>query len=267
MTTIGTGFSGVFQGKVAFPHESKGFEHTNDKIIGSDGALFVLFLRTVIVYIFVVLAIRIMGKRQLGELQPNELVVTIIISNIATLSLQDNGLPILGTILPIFTLVGCEVIISWVALKSVGVRRMVAGNPRIIIRDGLVDQLVMKSLRWTIDDLLEQLRVKDIFDITEISMAVVETSGSLSVYSKYPYRPLTPRAAGIQPPGPNADSPPVVLVSDGSVSQDGLRFCGVDRNWLNRILEKDGCTLGGVFLMTCDRNLSYHIIRKEKRKA
>ena len=205
-----------------------------------------------------------MGKRQLGELQPNELVVAIIISNIATLSLQDNGIPILGTVLPIFTLVACEVIISFCSLKSVIIRRLVSGNPIIIIRDGCIDQREMILLRWTIDDLMEQLRINGVFDITEVSFAIVETSGSLSVSLKPVYRPLTLNQLHITSNENNA--PPVVIISDSKISDDALRYCGVNKNWLYSILKKENFIIADIFIMTCDRSLNYNIIRKEREK-
>jgi len=226
--------------------------------------LLVLFLRTILVYIFVIAAIRIMGKRQLGELQPNELVVTILISNIATLSLQDSGVPLMGTILPIFTLVACEVIISFSSLKSLKVRRAVSGNPIIVIRDGLVQQHEMQKMRWTVDDLLEQLRVGGYFDVSEIAFAVVETSGSMSVYPKFPYRPLNAQNMNVTTEDPNADAPPMVIIRDGVLSMDGLVYCNVDKIWLDNIMRQENCTPETVFLMTCDRNREYHIVKKGK---
>jgi len=226
--------------------------------------LLVLFLRTIIVYAFVIAAIRIMGKRQLGELQPNELVVTILISNIATLSLQDNGVPLLGTILPIFTLVACEVIISFTSLKSLKVRRVISGNPIIIIRDGEVQLHEMQRMRWTVDDLLEQLRVGGYFDISEIAFAVVETSGNMSVYPKFAYRPLNAMNMNVISQDQHADAPPMVLIRDGAVSNDGLVYCNADKVWLDDILRQESCTIEDVFLMTCDRNHKYHIVKKDK---
>ena len=226
--------------------------------------MLVLFLRTILVYVFVIAAIRIMGKRQLGELQPNELVVTILISNIATLSLQDNGVPLLGTVLPIFTLVACEVIISFTSLKSLKMRRVISGNPIIIIRDGIVQLHEMQRMRWTVDDLLEQLRVGGYFDLSEISFAVVETSGSISIYPKFPHRPLTAQIMNITAQHSNADAPPMVLIRDGVISEDGLIYCGVDHQWLDMTLQHENCTAENVFLMTCDRNRKYHMVKKDK---
>ncbi|MCL2069111.1 MAG: DUF421 domain-containing protein [Oscillospiraceae bacterium] len=227
--------------------------------------MLVLFLRTILVYMFVIAAIRIMGKRQLGELQPNELVVTILISNIATLSLQDNGMPLIGTLLPIFTLVACEVIISFTSLKSLWVRRAVTGNPIIIIRDGIVQQHEMQKLRWTVDDLLEQLRTGGHFDLSEIAFAVVETSGMMSVYPKFPYRQVNAKDMSLTTQDQHCDAPPVVLIRDGNISQDGLAYCGVDRIWLDDTLRNESCTPRTVFIMTCDRNRKYHLVKRDEK--
>ena len=224
--------------------------------------MFVLLIRTILVYICVILAIRIMGKRQLGELQPNELVVAIIISNIATLSLQDSRIPILGTVLPIFTLVACEVLVSFWSLKSVAVRRLVSGNPVIIIRDGEIDQHELNSLRWTLDDLLEQLRNNGVFDIAEVSFAIVETSGLLSVCLKADCRPISMKLSRETPD----DAPPVVLISDSNISDDGLRYCGINKAWLDGILSGRRLSPADIFVMTCNRRLEYNIVEKEDKK-
>lgn len=223
----------------------------------------VLLLRTVIVYIVIVFSLRIMGKRQLGELQPSELVVTILVSNLATLSIEDTTVPLLGSILPIFALVTCEVLVSVIILKSNAARKFISGNPRIVIRDGVIDQREMRNLRWTIDDLMEQLRGINIFDIGEVSFAIVETSGNLSAYPKYAARPLTPETVGLPTPG-EGDSPTLVLISDGKVVSDALNFLNLRREWLDKVLTEKKIEIRNVFLMTCNRKAEYTIIPKEE---
>jgi uncharacterized membrane protein YcaP (DUF421 family) len=225
--------------------------------------LSVAFLRTIIIYVIVVCALRIMGKRQLGELQPSELVVTILVSNLATMSIEDSSIPLLGTVMPIFTLVSCEVLVSLLAMKSSTAQRIISGNPRIIIRDGTPDQKEMKNLRWTIEDLQEQLRISGIFDISEVACAVVETSGTLSVYQKYRYRPLSLDAWEKLE---GEDSPPMLIISDGKIVEDALNYCGVTQQWLEETLSRKHVTAEEVFLMTCDKCRNYHIVRKEDNK-
>jgi uncharacterized membrane protein YcaP (DUF421 family) len=222
----------------------------------------VAFIRTIIIYIIVVLALRIMGKRQLGELQPSELVVTILVSNLATMSIEDNNVPMIGTVIPIFTLVSCEIIISYIIMKSSFAQKMISGNPRVIIRDGKIDQGEMRNLRWTIEDLTEQLRANGVFDINEVAFAIVETSGSLSVYQKFCHRPLSP---DMQANPDGDDMPPALMISDGKIVTESLDYCGVDRGWVEDVIKRKHLDIKKVFIMTCDRNREYKIIKKEEK--
>jgi len=222
-------------------------------------------LRTIVLYGCIIFALRIMGKRQLGELQPSELVVTLLVSNIATLSIEDTNIPLLGSILPIFTLVSCEVLISLLILKSNSARKIISGSPRIIIRNGTIDQKEMKNLRWSIDDLYEQMRQNGIFDVNEVDFAIVETSGSLSAYQKFGYRPVTAQMLNI-PENGEPDAPPVTVISDGEVLKDALKFCNLREEWLYKILQEKNLTAHDVFLMTADRRAQYHIVEKKGSK-
>jgi len=221
-------------------------------------------MRTVVLYFTVITALRIMGKRQVGELQPAELVVTIMISNIATLSIEDTNIPLLGSILPIFVLVSCEVFESVVSLKSRVMRKLLSGNPRIIIRDGALNQTELKNLRWSVDDLTEQLRLNGIFDIREVSFAVVETTGALSVYQKFGARPATAQMLNIPPDG-EPDVPPVTVICDGQLDIDALNYLNLRREWLDKILSEKGLSVKQVFMMTCDRRAGYSIVEKDPK--
>ena len=144
----------------------------------------VVLIRSLILYIVVIFGVRLMGKRQLGELQPSELVITILISNIATLPLEDTSIPLILGILPILTLVCFEVVISWVTLKSLRMRRIISGRPKIIVRNGQIEQATMRDLRLSVDDLMTALRQQQVFDISQVQFAVMETTGTVSVYLK-----------------------------------------------------------------------------------
>ena len=221
-------------------------------------------IRTVILYCIIIIALRIMGRRQVGELQPAELVVTIMISNIATLSLEDATIPLLGSILPIFMLVSCQMLESVASLKSRAIRRLISGNPRIIIRDGVLDQNEMKTLRWSIDDLTEQLRQNGIFNIAEVGFAMVETSGALSVYQKFGDRPATASMLSV-PANGEPDVPAMTVISDGVLDEDALHFLNLRREWLDKILGEKELTIGSVYMMTCDRRAQYSIVKKEQK--
>lgn len=225
----------------------------------------ILLIRTVIIYIIIVFSLRVMGKRQLGELQPSELVVTVLVSNLATLSIEDANVPLIGSVIPIFMLIICEVAVSLIILKSNGARKFISGNPCVVIRDGVIDQKELRTLRWSIDDLMEQLRSGNIFDINEVSFAVVETSGNLSAYQKYAARPVTGEMMGLTTPG-GGDDPTLVVISDGVIVADALNYCNLRPEWLEKVLREQGVPARDVFLMTCNRNAEYHITLKEEKR-
>ncbi len=143
--------------------------------------MLITIIRSVILYILVIFAVRLMGKRQLGELQPSELVITILISNIATLPLEDTDIPLLTGMTPIFVLVCLEVLISWVTLRFPKLRRFISGRPKIIVTNGKIDQEALDELRLSEEDVMSALRSQQVFDIKEVQQAVVETNGSVSV--------------------------------------------------------------------------------------
>lgn len=225
----------------------------------------VILIRTVILYIFIVFGLRIMGKRQLGELQPSEFVITILISNIATLPIEDTNVPILGGIFPILTLVCFEVFISSLTLKNKTARKLISGSPRMLIRDGVIDQYELKNIRFSIDDLMEELRGNNIFDIRDVAFAIVETTGKLSVYEKFSARNVTPEILNIQNTS-NDDSPPVIIISDKEIIKEGLRFCNLKEEWLYKTIAENGYELKDIFLMTCNRKADYYIVPMEKNK-
>ena len=173
-----------------------------------------VFIRGIAIYILVTFSIRAMGKRQLGELSPSELVITILISNIATLSMEDLSIPLIRGVVPILTLVCLDILASYASLKSRRLRSVISGGPRIVISGGRIDQQALKELRFTIDDLCAALRSQGIFDITTVQYAVVETTGNISALLKNGELPLTKSDAGCQ----TADEdPPITLISYGDI--------------------------------------------------
>ena len=144
----------------------------------------VILIRSIILYVLVIFAVRLMGKRQLGELQPSELVITILVSNIATLPIEDVNIPVIVGITPILALVCFEVMVSWINLRLPKLRRLISGSPKIIIRNGCIERDIMRELRFSVDDLLMALRGQEIFDLSEVQYAIVETTGSVSVMKK-----------------------------------------------------------------------------------
>lgn len=227
--------------------------------------LYIVFIRVLIIYALIILSLRLMGKRQIGQLQPSELVVTILVSNIATMAIEDSNVPLIGGIIPILTLVSFDVLISAMTLRYKKMRRIVSGAPRVIIRDGKIDQKQLKELRFTIDDMMEELRGKDIFDVRDVAFAIVETTGSLSVYPKFTAQPATAGMLNLQAP-PGADAPPVVLIADGVVIDSALGYCNLKYEWLEKTITDNGYTTQDIFLMTCNRQADYLIVPKAQLK-
>lgn len=227
--------------------------------------MMIIFIRVLLIYALIIASLRLMGKRQLGQLQPSELVVTILVSDIATMAIQDINVPLINGVVPILTLVSFDVFISLLSLKFKGVRRIVSGTPRVVIRDGELDQKELRELRFTIDDLMEQLRGNDIFDIRDVAFAIVETTGKLSVYQKFDAQTVTPKMLGLQ--GQPCDSaPPVVLISDGVVIDSGLKYCNLTYKWLEKTVTENGYTCKDIFLMICNRQADYKIIPLDKKQ-
>lgn len=217
-------------------------------------------LRAAVLYPLVIFAVRLMGKRQIGELQPAELVVTILISNIATLPLEDQNLPVLMGIVPVLVLVSLEVIVSWLSLHFRSFRRLISGSPKIIVMDGNIDQQVMKALRFSLDDLMSALRSGGVFDINEVQMAVVETNGSVSVYQKTEYQPAT---KGDVVTDLQSERPPEVLIADGVISLEGMNAAGYTNKRLQTLLKQQKLTPEEIFLLTVNEKGLHCLVKKE----
>ncbi len=217
-------------------------------------------IRTAIIYIFLIIAMRIMGKRQLGELQPVELVVTLLIADMASVPMQESGMPLLNGLIPITILVSLELLLSGLMLKVPSVAHLISGKPVVVIRDGVLDQKALKKLRMTVSDLSESLRQQNIFDITQVQYAIAETGGKLSVFLKAPHQPATAADVGLSP---DDNGMPAVVISDGKLSKMSLQLCGLSEDWLQKILRKHQCDLSDVFLMTATKTRQYFLLQKE----
>ena len=222
--------------------------------------MFITVYRTIILYIAVIISIRLMGKRQRGDMQPSDLVITLLISEIAAMPLQDTDQPILFGVSAIFTIVLIEILVSLVSLKSFAVRKMLSGSSAILIRDGVIDQKELKKVRMTVLDLVEMLRGQQVFDISTVSFAVLETGGSLSVLLKSKEQPAT--VGDIKVSKPPAELP-LPVVSDGKILTDSLEKLGLKENEVTRRLAKKGIKASDVFLMTLDSLGKSEIIKKE----
>lgn len=204
-----------------------------------------------------------MGKRQIGEMQPNELVVTLLISEIAAIPLQDTSQPILDGVVAIFTLVILEIIISVTAMKSIIVRKLMNGKSAVIIKNGVVDQQAMKNVRMTVLDLVELLRGQNVFDISTVAFAVLEVNGNLSILLKSSEQPAT---SGDLKLNKEAAVLPLPVISDGKLINESLKALETDSGKIKKILDDNDTVIENVFLMTMDRDAKFTLIKKRNRK-
>lgn len=209
--------------------------------------MFTGLLRTIILYLFIIVGIRLMGKRQVGELEPSELVMSLIIADLASVPMQDYGIPLITGLIPIFTLLALTMMLSVLTMCSIRFRALLCGRPSIIIREGALEIGEMRRNRLTLDELLEDLRGKGYTDPSQIHYAILETNGTLSVFPKGEEAPPTAGQMGIHRADPEL---PLVVISDGCVLEDNLGRLGHDRMWLQRQL--GGRRPEEVFLLMAD---------------
>lgn len=221
----------------------------------------VVLIRACILYVIITFSLRLMGKRQLGELQPSELVVTILISNIAAIPVEDSSVPMLMGVVPILTLVSLDVIVSAIMLKFPKFRKLIIGSPRVIMSEGVIMQKEMKRLRYTVDDLVEAMREEQIFDINEIYYAIVETTGKIHFLKKKDYQNAEKADVGC---GGSSGDPPAVIIRDGREDEEQLNSMGLGMGWLRQQLREQQLGIKDVFLMTADRNGQNTIIKRQR---
>ncbi len=218
-------------------------------------------IRTFIIYCAVTTFMRLMGKRQLGELQPGELVITLLVSEIAANPVIDTSLPLLNCIIPLMLLVGFEILNSVIDMKSVRFRYFTEGKPITVIRNGQLDQKQLKKLRFTVNDILAALRQKDVFNIEDVEYAIVETNGTLSALLKPEKRNSTPK---------NYDKPekdtglPCAVVIDGEIIQTNFEDCGVNLEEIKGKIKRENLQQKDILLMTVDKARNYYIITKKE---
>ena len=223
--------------------------------------MFTGFARTIILYLLIIAGVRLMGKRQVGELEPSELVLSLLIADLASVPMQDFGIPLLTGIIPILTLLALTMTLSVLTMKSVSFRALLCGRPSVVIRDGRIDQREMARNRLTVDELLEELRGQGYTDPSGVKYAILETNGQLSVLPYANQKPPTAQQLGLEA---EPWELPLVLVSDGRLLEHNLVQLGRDRTWLNQRLEEGGCSdPRQVFLLLADRDGKVYLTRKD----
>lgn len=209
--------------------------------------MLVLMGRTLLFYVLLLVSMRLLGKRQLGDLELSELVVTVLIADIAVSPIVNNEVPVHHALSQLAVLFGCEWLLSWLSMKSLRLRRLLFGRPSVLMEHGRICQKEMRKNRFTVDELLQELRLQGVLDLQTVDYAILETSGELNVILQPDQQPVTPAQLGI--PVENSGWY-TVLVSDGRVLEKQLTACGRNDQWLQKTLSAYGCSdAGDCFLL------------------
>ena len=219
------------------------------------------YVRTIALYLVLIFSIRLMGKRQIGQMEPSEFVVTMLVANLAAIPMQDPGLPLYSGLVPILTVLGLELVLSGVIMRSVALRRFFCGKPVILIDNGKLLQDNLRRTRVTLDELTGHLREKDVLDIGTVQFAILETNGDLSVFPFPKERPATAKEARVQA---EKQALPITIISDGRLLPENLKISGKTRAWLDRCLEEKQATVETTWLLTIDATNKTRFYRKEK---
>lgn len=222
----------------------------------------ITLLRAVIIYIFITVSVRIMGKRQVGELNPQELVITILISAVATVPLENNGMPLANSLIPIAIFISFEIINSTLSMKSIKFRSLIKGKPRFIIKDGIIQQKELTKLRFTTDDLTDAVRQAGVFDISQVANAIVETNGVVSVQKKSEYAPLTPSDAGIKTPQAEV---PITVIIDGKTVTDCFGNVNIGENEIKLLAVSNNEQVKNILIMTVKSDGTTYIVKKDEQ--
>ena len=220
----------------------------------------VTFVRVIILYILVLVIMRLMGKREIGQLQPFELAISIMIADLASVPMADIGIPIASGIVPILALLVMQLLISFINLKSVTIRKIVCGKPSILIYRGKIDEKALKKERFTINELQERLRGNNVFNIGDVEYAILETSGQISVIQKPDKRTTIPKDFNIIP---EYEGIPYDLVVDGKIMEKNLKAIGKDYKWLEKEVKKFKMKPEEALIVTYDGGSQMFCQRKE----
>ena len=207
------------------------------------------YIRTIVLYLVLILVIRLMGKRQIGQMEPSEFVVTMLVANLASIPMQDGSIPLYSGVVPIVTVLGVELVLSALSLRSVKLRRILCGKPVILVENGQLLQENLRKTRITLDELTGHLREKDVLDIRSVQYAILETNGNLSVFPYPKEKPASAKDAGIPA---RKQYLPVTIVSDGHLFQENLQIAKKDAAWVQKVLAENKAELSETWLLTVD---------------
>ena len=207
------------------------------------------YIRTIVLYLVLIAVIRLMGKRQIGQMEPAEFVVTMLVANLASIPMQDGGIPLYSGLVPILTVLGVELVLSALSMRSVKLRRLLCGKPVILIENGRILQNNLRSTRVTLDELTELLREKDVLDLRSVQYAILETNGNLSVFPYPKFQPASAKEAGIEVQPQHL---PYTIIADGYLYEENLQLSGKDSRWLQKTLQQYDADIAATWLLTVD---------------
>lgn len=219
-------------------------------------------IRSIVLYLLLIAVIRLMGKRQLGEMEPSEFVVTLLIADLAAVPMQDGGIPLLVGVIPILTVLALELLLSVLSYHCIAVRRLLCGKPVVLVEDGSILQTNLRKTRITANELTEHLREKGIVDLTKVKYAILETNGQVSAILYARHQPPTAEELGVSV---EEELLPVTLINGGQLLRDNLTVAGKSEQWVHSILKQRGVTVSQVYLLTVDG--AGNIFYAEKEQA
>lgn len=223
--------------------------------------MIVSYTRTVFLYIVLIAVIRLMGKRQIGQMEPSEFVVTMLTANLASIPMQDTAIPLFTGLVPILTVLAVELILSALSLRSIFLRRLLCGKPVILIENGNILQENLRKTRVTLDELTGHLREKDVLDLHSVQYAILETSGNLSVFPYPKDRPASAKDAGIKA---GKQYLPITLISDGVLFHENLKKADKTLSWVEKVLSQNHASVADTWLLTVDEGDRVLFYRKEQ---
>ena len=218
------------------------------------------YVRTVLLYLVLIAVIRLMGKRQIGQMEASEFVVTMLAANLAAIPMQESGIPLYSGVVPLITVLGLELTLSALCLRSVRLRRLLCGKPVILVENGRLMQENLRKTRVTMDELTGLLRQKDVLDLRSVQYAILETNGNLSVFPYPKERPASAKDAGI--PARQLHLP-TTIICDGQLLRENLQKAKKDAQWVQKVLQSNHATLADTWLLTVDSADKVVFYRKE----
>ncbi len=219
------------------------------------------YVRTILLYLVLIAVVRLMGKRQIGQMEPSEFVVTMLVANLASIPMQDGAIPLFSGAVPIVTVLGAELVLSALAMKSTRLRKLLCGKPVILVENGNILQKNLRKTRITLDELTGHLREKDVLDLQAVQYAILETNGNLSVFPFPKEKPASAKEAGVQV---KKQYLPITVISDGEVMTKNLAKAEKDMAWVHKVLQQRQATVEQTWLLTVDGSDRIVFYRKEE---